>query len=453
MSNAFIEHEKIAETKNATEHAKDTAMSNGALQSLSGGDINVEHVKLNGTSPSDPTNTQSGDEIKEIPQSKEELATSHKTDTITNKTDEVIQESIENVAEENSSEKTDESDKETPRDEWTDLLGSGVIMKKVIIEGKPDSRPERSEKCIVNYTCYLEDETVIESCGNFEVYLGEYDVIQGLDVSLGLMNVGEKCRLKIQPRLAYGSIGLPPKIPSNTTLIYDIELVAVEPEPNADTLSIQERKILGNKKKERGNWWYQRGENNVAVQCYRRALDYLNEVETSTEKGDGGGATDAELQVLLENRVSVCNNMAAAQIKMEAYDQALTSLQTVLTCQPDNVKAHFRKAKVYIGKNDLPVAMRCLMKAKELAPNDADIQKEINHVSRMLERQKQSERELARRMFNGPQQQQQKEAKNTRGVASKKKSKQGSKVGVWATLGAVVAVGVAGLVAYRFKYV
>nr|CAI5846159.1 unnamed protein product [Callosobruchus analis] len=427
MSNAFIENEKLAETKNATEHAKDTAISNGALQSLSGGDINVEQIKLNGTSPPDPSNTQGGDEIKELPQSKEELATSHRTDTINDETEEVIQETTENVAKENSSADKDESDKETPRDEWTDLLGSGVIMKKIIIEGKPDSRPERSEKCIINYTCYLEDETVIESCGNLEVYLGEYDIIQGLDVSLGLMNIGEKCRLKIQPRLAYGSIGLPPKIPSNTTLIYDIELVAVESEPNADTLSIGERKILGNKKKERGNWWYQRGENNVAVQCYRRALDYLNEVET-TEKGDGGGASDAELQVLLENRVSVCNNMAAAQIKMEAYDQALTSLQTVLTCQPDNVKAHFRKAKVYIGKNDLPVAMRCLMKAKELAPNDADIQKEINNVSRMLERQKQSERELARRMFNGSQQQ--KEAKPSRGVANKKKTKQGSKVSV-----------------------
>nr|CAH7748382.1 unnamed protein product [Callosobruchus chinensis] len=242
MSNAFIENEKIAETKIATEHAKDNTMSNGGLQSLSGGDINVEHLKLNGTSPPDTNNTQGSDEIEELPQSKEETAPSHKTDTINTETEEVIQESTENVAKEEK----EESDKESPRDEWTDLLGSGVIMKKIIIEGKPDSRPERSEKCIVNYTCYLEDETVIESCGNFEVYLGEYDqVIQGLDVSLGLMNIGEKCRLKIQPRLAYGSIGLPPKIPSNTTLIYDIELVAIEPETNADALSIQERKILG----------------------------------------------------------------------------------------------------------------------------------------------------------------------------------------------------------------
>lgn len=45
--------------------------------------------------------------------------------------------------------------------------------------------------------------------------------------------------------------------------------------------------------------------------------------------------------------------MAAAQIKMEMFDAALNSLQTVLRCQPNNLKAHLRNTKVYIGKNEL----------------------------------------------------------------------------------------------------
>lgn len=43
--------------------------------------------------------------------------------------------------------------------------------------------------------------------------------------------------------------------------------------------------FYSNKKRERGNWWYTRGENNLAIQCYRRALDYLDEVE-------GGGTLE-----------------------------------------------------------------------------------------------------------------------------------------------------------------
>lgn len=94
--------------------------------------------------------------------------------------------------------------------------------------------------------------------------------------------------------------------------------------------------------------------------------------------------------------------MAAAQIKMQMYDAALNSLQTVLKCQPNNLKAHFRKAKAYNGKNDLNMAMKSLQRAKALAPGDLEIQKEINNVSRIMEKQKATERELARRMFNGP---------------------------------------------------
>lgn len=92
--------------------------------------------------------------------------------------------------------------------------------------------------------------------------------------------------------------------------------------------------------------------------------------------------------------------MAAAQIKLEMYEAALKSLQTVLTCQPENLKAHFRKAKVYVGKNDLNMAIRCLEKAKELAPEDPEVQKEIQYVTKCIEKQKVSERELARRMFS-----------------------------------------------------
>lgn len=93
--------------------------------------------------------------------------------------------------------------------------------------------------------------------------------------------------------------------------------------------------------------------------------------------------------------------MASAQIKMELFDQALTSLQTVLRCQPDNVKALFRKAKIHLAKNDLPQALKLLEKARNLEPEDVLIVKEINAINGLINKQKNSEREYARRMFGG----------------------------------------------------
>lgn len=59
------------------------------------------------------------------------------------------------------------------------------------------------------------------------------------------MNTSEQCILKIQPRLAFGSIGLPPKVPPNSTVVYDVELVSVHPEDDPESLTIVERKIQG----------------------------------------------------------------------------------------------------------------------------------------------------------------------------------------------------------------
>lgn len=69
--------------------------------------------------------------------------------------------------------------------------------------------------------------------------------MQGLDLGIGLMNVGEKCELKIQPRLAYGAKGLPQIVPPNATVHYTVELVASESEKDIEDLSVAERKEYG----------------------------------------------------------------------------------------------------------------------------------------------------------------------------------------------------------------
>lgn len=69
--------------------------------------------------------------------------------------------------------------------------------------------------------------------------------MQGLDLAIGLMNIGEICELKIEPRLAYGNKGLPPLIPADAKIIYSVELVSVNDEDETDKLSVTERKTKG----------------------------------------------------------------------------------------------------------------------------------------------------------------------------------------------------------------
>ena len=87
----------------------------------------------------------------------------------------------------------------------------------------------------VNYTGRLENGTVFDSNVDpkfnhvepFIFNLGVGQVIPGWDKGIVGMRVGEKKTLTIAPEDAYRENGVPGVIPPNSTLIFDVELVAI----------------------------------------------------------------------------------------------------------------------------------------------------------------------------------------------------------------------------------
>lgn len=88
----------------------------------------------------------------------------------------------------------------------------------------------------MGYTGRLEDGTVFDSNVDpkfqhvepFVFVLGAGQVIPGWDKGIVGMKVGEKKTLTIAPVDAYGATGVPGVIPPNSTLIFDVELLAIK---------------------------------------------------------------------------------------------------------------------------------------------------------------------------------------------------------------------------------
>lgn len=87
----------------------------------------------------------------------------------------------------------------------------------------------------VHYTGWFIDgkkfDSSVDAHQPYEFTIGKGDVIKGWDEGVTGMKVGGKRQLRIPPELAYGAAGYKTIIPPDSTLIFDIQLLAVSPAP------------------------------------------------------------------------------------------------------------------------------------------------------------------------------------------------------------------------------
>lgn len=77
-----------------------------------------------------------------------------------------------------------------------------------MVEGQSDFQPQRGDLCKINATGKLENGTIVEELHNYLIQVGDVEVVQGLDMAVPLMKVGEKAEVICDPRFAYGALGL-----------------------------------------------------------------------------------------------------------------------------------------------------------------------------------------------------------------------------------------------------
>ncbi len=105
-----------------------------------------------------------------------------------------------------------------------------LVVEDLTVGEGPEA--ENGDRVTVNYTGWLTDGTKFDSSLDrnepFSFNLGQHEVISGWDLGVAGMQVGGKRKLTIPPELGYGARGAGGLIPSNATLIFEVELLKID---------------------------------------------------------------------------------------------------------------------------------------------------------------------------------------------------------------------------------
>ena len=98
------------------------------------------------------------------------------------------------------------------------------------------------------------------------------------------------------------------------------------------------------------------------------------------------GHTDDQKKIIHDIKVSAFLNIAACNIKVKAFQEAVQACDEVLKLEPSNIKALYRRARatalpINAGVPDLRKAMKDLTKVQELSSNSLEyVKKEMKRV-------------------------------------------------------------------------
>lgn len=293
-------------------------------------------------------------------------------------------------------------------DGWTDVLGSGAVLTKAVTEVEGDC-PEYKQFVFVHYQLRLagsekivydsrEDKDGPEKGDPVKVMIGDQIldvVVPGVMLAIRMIKQGQIVDAKINHRFAFADKGDPELgIGPNQDLEARIECIRIG-EMSKEPVEMTPKELVESMRvsKERGNYFFKRGDLNRALRCYQ---DGLKKSESHLPPEPKPGQDPEELKTpefdeynndpdLIRLRIDCAGNMSACFEKQEKWKEAKEACVAVLTMEPNNLKALLRASRVSQAQDIYDEAKMCLITAKEYFPGNADVKREMQKFKKRVE--------------------------------------------------------------------
>ncbi|XP_047276941.1 inactive peptidyl-prolyl cis-trans isomerase FKBP6 isoform X2 [Homo sapiens] len=245
-----------------------------------------------------------------------------------------------------------------------DISGDRGVLKDVIREGAGDLvAPDAS--VLVKYSGYLEHMDRPFDSNYFRktprlMKLGEDITLWGMELGLLSMRRGELARFLFKPNYAYGTLGCPPLIPPNTTVLFEIELLDFLDCAESDKFCALSAALL----------------------LLRRR-----------------SAPPEEQHLVEAAKLPVLLNLSFTYLKLDRPTIALCYGEQALIIDQKNAKALFRCGQACLLLTEYQKARDFLVRAQKEQPFNHDINNELKKLASCYRDYVDKEKEMWHRMF------------------------------------------------------
>ncbi|XP_074660178.1 peptidyl-prolyl cis-trans isomerase FKBP4-like [Tubulanus polymorphus] len=269
----------------------------------------------------------------------------------------------------------------------------GLIYRRTLRKGEGYKMPNDGGVVEVHIVGHYDKKQFDDREVKFVVGEGsESGIIDGIEHAVKKFKQGEKSRLKIKSKLAFGKDGKEEwGIPADADIEYDVELKNFERAKEGWEMDAEEKLDQSQIVKDKGTNYFKDGKYKLAVKQYKQVIDYLEEKQDHEFNGDDEKTRRSKLMSAAYFNMSLC------YIKVKNWFEAYRAADRGLDLDKNNEKGLYRRGLARYELRDFDEAERDLKRVLEIDPKN-----KAAHNQLILCRQKiKTEREVAKKKYFG----------------------------------------------------
>jgi len=280
------------------------------------------------------------------------------------------------------------------------IVNGGSIVKRRIycpIETQNDKHTPAFETVVtldmvgrVEATNEVFDERL-----NCDFRIGEGELGMGMEKSVRSMHRGEKAQFVFLHPWPV-SLCTNPKIPiadlKNTSVVYEVTLKSfVDAKTPFECKTYEDHLAEAKLRHEQGNRAHEAKLYTLAITKYTKAQLYLEQFNDFK--------TPEEQETYAQLKVTLWLNLAAANLKLEAYEKVKLHCTNALEIEPKNVKGLYRRASACVALNEYEQAQKDLALLLETEPQNALAKHLMKRVQQKFAKDAELEKQTYQRIF------------------------------------------------------